>query len=395
MVRKNNVGLLTVLVMLFGLSFTVNDWGFFAHRKINYYAVLTVPPPVNQFFKFHIDFLQLHAVDPDRRRYAVPGEGARHFIDLDYWYDGDSLMLTRDFTLDRLLQGHWEWETGDSVQVMEPMLEGAGRIQFLGNKSMLSIDSFALRQELYGMSNDSIIFIDEFLYPQSEGRLTFYDSLTEHGIVPYHVEIMYRQLVEAMQHKDLELIVKICADLGHYIGDAHVPLHTTSNYNGQFTGQLGIHSFWESRIPELFEKTHFNSLVGPAEYIEDVPDFIWSTVLHSFSLVPSVLSMDKKARQNIAEQHHYCYEERGSTLVRTPCPRLAREYMNLMNGMVQEQWMRAIHAVGSVWYSAWIDSGQPEIWNETGPALEPDTTLVDRIKLKFKRTSDHNRSDLH
>jgi len=22
-------------------------------------------------------------------------------------------------------------------------------------------------------------------------------------------------------------------DLGHYVGDAHVPLHTISNYNGQ------------------------------------------------------------------------------------------------------------------------------------------------------------------
>jgi hypothetical protein len=43
--------------------------------------------------------------------------------------------------------------------------------------------------------------------------------------------------------------------LGHYIGDAHVPLHTTSNYNGQKTNQHGIHGLWESRIPEqLFDE---------------------------------------------------------------------------------------------------------------------------------------------
>ena len=37
----------------------------------------------------------------------------------------------------------------------------------------------------------------------------------------------------------------------YYVGDAHVPLHTTENYNGKMTGQKGIHGFWESRLPEI------------------------------------------------------------------------------------------------------------------------------------------------
>lgn len=373
----------------------VNEWGFYAHRKINYYAALTIPPPANQFFKSHINYLREHAVDPDRRRYAVPGEAERHFIDMDQWFRGDSLVLTRDYSLDRMLQGHWEWETDDSTILVKPDLNLHGGITFEGIDSSFTVDSFALQQEVYGAHSDSTVLIADFLYPDQHGRLYFYDSLRSQGIVPYHVERLYHRLVREMQEKDLMSVIKTCTDMGHYISDAHVPLHTNSNYNGQFTDQLGIHSFWESRIPELFEESYFNSLVGRAQYIDDIHTFIWQVVEHSFSLVPEVLEKEREARENIGEQHHYCYEERGNAMVRTPCPRLAREYMNLMDGMVQEQWRAAIRAVGSIWYSAWVDSGEPDLWSTTIPTLPTDTSFMDRLRNTILRSSDHKRSDLH
>src|SRR5947199_1521229 len=60
-------------------------WGFFAHKKINYYAVFLLPPEMLSFFKPNIEFLTEHAVDPDKRRYLLAAEGARHFIDLDHY----------------------------------------------------------------------------------------------------------------------------------------------------------------------------------------------------------------------------------------------------------------------------------------------------------------------
>ncbi len=372
----------------------VPDWGFYAHRKINYYAVLTVPPPVNQFYKSHIAYIREHAVDPDQRRYAVPAEGPRHFIDLDRWYVGDSFVLMKDYTIDRLLQGGWEWETNDSSMSLQPSLTHRGRIEFTGLEFSFTVDSFALRQEIYLAGTDSTSLIPSFLYPDRPGNLYFNDSLTSYGIVPYYVEKLFARLVREMQEKDLKSAVRTSTDIGHYISDAHVPLHTTSNYNGQFTNQLGIHAFWESRIPELFEATYFNSLVGRATYIDDVHKFIWDIVHHSYALVPIVLEKEREARHNIAEQHHYCYEERGTNMVRTPCPILAREYMNLMDGMVQEQWMGAIRAVGSVWYTAWVDAGQPSLWNETVIGLS-DTSMIDRIIERFRRSKGENRDDLH
>src|SRR6478752_6296093 len=68
-------------------------WGFFAHKKINYYAVFLLPPEMMVLYKPNISFLSEHAVDPDKRRYAVAEEAARHYIDIDHYgkYPYDSL----------------------------------------------------------------------------------------------------------------------------------------------------------------------------------------------------------------------------------------------------------------------------------------------------------------
>ncbi len=60
-------------------------WGFYAHKKINYYAVFLLPPEMMALYKPNIAFLEEHAVDPDKRRYAVPEEGPRHYIDIDHY----------------------------------------------------------------------------------------------------------------------------------------------------------------------------------------------------------------------------------------------------------------------------------------------------------------------
>lgn len=68
-------------------------WGFYAHRKINYYAVFLLPPEMMTLYKPNILFIEEHAVDPDKRRYAIPDEGPRHYIDIDHYgtYPYDSL----------------------------------------------------------------------------------------------------------------------------------------------------------------------------------------------------------------------------------------------------------------------------------------------------------------
>ena len=76
-----------LFLLFIGCLFTSSCycWGFFAHQKINYLAVFLLPPEMMVLYKPNIDFLSEHAVDPDKRRYAVSEEGPRHYIDIDHY----------------------------------------------------------------------------------------------------------------------------------------------------------------------------------------------------------------------------------------------------------------------------------------------------------------------
>src|SRR3990172_4609601 len=71
-----------LLVLITSLAFA---WGFWAHQRINRMAVLTLPPAMMGFYKRNIDYLTGHAIDPDKRRYVVEDEAAKHYIDIDHY----------------------------------------------------------------------------------------------------------------------------------------------------------------------------------------------------------------------------------------------------------------------------------------------------------------------
>ncbi len=188
------------------------------------------------------------------------------------------------------------------------------------------------------------------------------------GIVPWQIQLTYQKLVQAFRNKDLDRIIQYAADLGHYIGDAHVPLHTTSNYNGQQTGQIGIHAFWESRIPEMFTDS-YNLLVGKAVYIASPIDTAWAIIKESHALVKDVLEVEKKLSVEFPKNKQRSYITRNNILIASYSDAYTRAYHERMNGMVERRMRHSIHRVGSFWFSAWIDAGQPKLSNKD---LQPD-----------------------
>ena len=83
---------------------------------------------------------------------------------------------------------------------------------------------------------------DDRMEPFAHGAIRFrhFGDLPKYGIVPWHILTTYKRLVQAFKEQNTESILHYSADLGHYVGDAHVPLHTTENYDGQFSNQKGI-----------------------------------------------------------------------------------------------------------------------------------------------------------
>lgn len=186
------------------------------------------------------------------------------------------------------------------------------------------------------------------------------DTILEHGIVPWHVIKVKWWLTKAFVEKDANSIIRLSADLGHYVGDLHVPLHSTNNYNGQLTGQHGIHGFWESRLPELFS-VDYDFFVGKAEYIDNVEDVVWKRFEESYAAKDSVLQIEKELSQQIKADKLYSYELRGQTLVQTYSVYYSSMYHKALNQMVERRMQSSIKMIGSLWFTAWVDAGQPDL----------------------------------
>lgn len=279
-----------VLMLLCGWV-TLSGWGFFAHQRINRLAVFTLPPPMVAFYKKHILFITEAAVNPDRRRYSVPDEAARHYIDLDHY--GDSILAT--------MPRYWK----DAV--------------------------------------------DEFTE----------DTLKSYGIVPWHVNTMYYRLRDAFLLRDPDRILKMSSEIGHYIADANVPLHTTENYNGQLTGQDGIHGFWESRLPELFSD-QYDYFVGKATYLENPQLVIWDGVAQAHQCVKAVLDEEKELAERFKEKK-YSFETKGRQTVKVYSKEYSKAFHKILDGMVESRMRASIKMIGDFWYTAWIDAGQPDL----------------------------------
>ncbi len=268
-------------------------WGFYAHQKINYFACFLLPPEMMVLYKPNISFLAEHAIDPDKRRYAVKEEGPRHFIDIDYYGKYPFEALPR------------RWDD--------------------------AVAKFSL------------------------------DTLMSQGIVPWHVQVMLGRLTSAFKEKNFSRIMKNSAELGHYIADAHVPLHANSNHNGQYTNQRGIHGFWESRVPELLAEKEWDFFIGKASYIEKPGEFIWARVLESAKASDSVLNFERELTKQFPADQKFSFEERNGVIIKQYSSAFTIAFNKKLDGMIERRMRQSIAAIASFWYTAWINAGQPDL----------------------------------
>ena len=303
---------LLFICSLVALSSQCFCWGFFGHRKINFYAVFLLPPEMMVLYKPNIEFITEHAVDPDKRRYAVTGEGPRHYIDLNNYgaYPFKDLPRNEDSAIAK-----------------------------------------------YGV-----------------------ETVQENGVVPWHVPLMVRRLTRAFSEKNFSAILRTSADLGHYIADAHVPLHANSNHNGQLTGQRGIHGFWESRVPELLADKQYDFFIGKAVYIQDPDSFIWARVMESSLASDSVLRFEKELSRQFPGETKYAFEKRNNITIRQYSSAYTMAFDKKLNGMVERRMRQSIFAVASLWYTAWVNAGQPDL-KELASARMDDNDLKELDEL--------------
>lgn len=196
--------------------------------------------------------------------------------------------------------------------------------------------------------------------------------LNKAGILPWYIQDMTEKLVTAFKKKNKSEILFLSSEIAHYVADAHVPLHTSSNYNGQLTGQKGIHSLWESALPPMFGHQFYFRTPSP-EYIQNIPDYTFKMIEQSHDLVAPLLEADMKVRKEFDSTTMYKRDAAGNPALFYNNPvfsdAYATAFQKYLGNMVAHQMQLSIYDITCYWYTAWVKAGKPDLLALDDPHL--------------------------
>lgn len=172
------------------------------------------------------------------------------------------------------------------------------------------------------------------------------EELEQAGVAPWALQASYRRLVEAFRSGDRQAVLTAAGDTAHYLEDLHVPYHTTENYDGQLTGNEGIHARFESGMIERFWQ---DSLFKPqtAPPLKDAP------LAAAFEVTRTscgFLKLVNQADLAVLARHEPESDAYYRALWESSAGTVAKQQMNL-----------ATLNVARFWLSAWVDAGRPEL----------------------------------
>jgi hypothetical protein len=254
-------------------------WGFVAHRYIMGRAIDLLPPELKPFFDHFRQEVVVRATDPDLWRNVGWEDDPNHFVDL-----GDPVLGPYPFVaLPR--------EYGAAVEKF-----GMRELRRLGLLPWREAEEFGnLRRGFEGFAKDS-------LYATSD-------------------------------------VVLFSGVASHYIQDAHQPFHATNNFDGQLTGNRGIHARFER---DLIERYLSRLTITPASpmAITNPRDTAFDVLLAGFQLVDPILKADKTA---IAGRDTYdnAYFDKFFAEVRPILERRLAESISATAGMIIGAWQQA------------------------------------------------------
>ncbi|TGE18978.1 zinc dependent phospholipase C family protein [Hymenobacter elongatus] len=189
--------------------------------------------------------------------------------------------------------------------------------------------------------------------------------LDKSGRLPWFIQDMLGKLTQAMKNGRKEEILFVAADLGHYLGDATQPLHTSSNHDGQLTGQKGIHAFYESQMVEKFGSTYNFKLREP-RLIQDPVAETWRLIAQSHASADTLLAIEKKLQAETPAAAMFETDAQGqvkknvfNSNVRSAA--YTESFHKALRHMEERQLRTAAQAAANYWYTAWINAGQPDL----------------------------------
>lgn len=225
--------------------------------------------------------------------------------------------------------------------------------------------------------------LDSFPKTMAEAKAKYdIKFLDKTGILPWYIEDLMEKLTRAFQSRNKSEILFLSSEISHYIADAHMPLHTSSNYNGQQTGQKGVHSLWESTLPPMFGSS-YNFHTDAPKYITDITGYTWKMIEQSHSQVAPLLAAEMRVRKQFDTTNMYKRDASGNKVLFYNNPVYSDAYATAFNrelgNMVEQQLRLSIYDIACYWYTAWVNGGRPDL------SKLDDPNLTRQNRKNFKR----------
>ena len=129
--------------------------------------------------------------------------------------------------------------------------------------------------------------------------------------------------------------------------DAHQPFHATNNFDGQLTGQHGIHARFESVAFERFQ-SRLSITPLPVKPIRNARDAAFDILLASYQLVQPLLDADRAAIEGKDEYDDEYYEK----------------FFSRVKSVLEQRIAESITATASLIVGAWEAAGKPQVKTE-------------------------------
>jgi hypothetical protein len=264
-------------------------WGFDVHRLIMARVIDALPAGLSAFLAAERSFVIEHAVDPDLWR----------VVDLE------------------------------------------GRLGPEGPNHYLNLDSLDEPRPFAGVPRDRQAFLTKYGSRRAE----------EAGRLPWRAAEIHAALVRAF--RDAGPMAPrfratnaryLAAVLAHYVGDAFVPFHATSNHDGQITNQTGIHARFETDLA-LRHRASVDVVRVVDAPRQPIVSRVFDALRDSEALVGTVLAADRAAA-GPSRRYDAAYDAAFS---RDAGPIAVRRMTDAVRGIAE--------AV----LSAWIEAGRPAL----------------------------------
>ena len=202
-----------------------------------------------------------------------------------------------------------------------------------GPKHFIDLDSYSefLTKGKIPENKDSAIKI----YGNSE--------VIDHGILPWAIMASFDSLKSCFKRGNWQKAVIFASDLGHYVADAHNPLHLTVNYNGQLSGQTGIHSRYESSMISRFV-ANINLKTETVNFIPEVKTYVFNFIYENFRFKDSILAADLYATNKVGSTSSESYYN---------------ELWNKSGYLTGKLFNKASKRLMELIYTAWVEAGSP------------------------------------